>query len=151
MRTEDTHTQANQYYSKQEAKRINTPPLFPGTPEVQPRGFFFDLNPQRKGSTSPTSTFSNTATKNRSSGHSPSREWWDADTQHASTGNKSARPLNVDATKNYSPESPTPFQLSLPEHLPNSPLCPKNPKHKSGGTGICPFHGRKRSTQLMDM
>ena len=29
------------------------------------------------------------------------------------------------------------FSLTVPEHLPNSPLCPANPKHVSGGTGVC--------------
>jgi hypothetical protein len=35
------------------------------------------------------------------------------------------------------------YERNVPEHLPNSPLCPLNPKHKSGGKGICPMHGRK--------
>lgn len=35
--------------------------------------------------------------------------------------------------------------VSVPEHLPNSPLCPRNPKHASGGTGECPYHGRNPS------
>lgn len=25
----------------------------------------------------------------------------------------------------------------IPEHLPSSPLCPANPKHASGGNGVC--------------
>lgn len=40
------------------------------------------------------------------------------------------------------------FELNLPEHLPSSPLCPKNSKHKSGGTGICVYHGRRRGASL---
>jgi hypothetical protein len=36
------------------------------------------------------------------------------------------------------------FELDVPDHLPNSPLCPLNPKHKSGGKAICPLHGRRR-------
>jgi len=36
------------------------------------------------------------------------------------------------------------FELNVPDHLPSSPLCPLNPKHRSGGTAICPLHGRKR-------
>ena len=39
-----------------------------------------------------------------------------------------------------------PFALNVPDHLPNSPLCPLSPKHKSGGKAICPIHGRKRAT-----
>jgi hypothetical protein len=31
---------------------------------------------------------------------------------------------------------------NIPEHLSNSPLCPANPKHHKGGTGICMYHGR---------
>ncbi|KAL8796426.1 MAG: hypothetical protein Q9195_001333 [Heterodermia aff. obscurata] len=36
------------------------------------------------------------------------------------------------------------FEINVPEHLPSSPLCPKHPKHKSGGKGICVYHGRSR-------
>ncbi|KAK4888476.1 hypothetical protein LTR27_012641 [Elasticomyces elasticus] len=36
------------------------------------------------------------------------------------------------------------FELNVPDHLPSSPLCPLNPKHKSGGKAICPLHGRKK-------
>jgi hypothetical protein len=36
------------------------------------------------------------------------------------------------------------FELDVPDHLPNSPLCPLSEKHKSGGKAICPFHGRKK-------
>ncbi|KAK0102891.1 accessory factor associated with RNA polymerase II [Cadophora gregata] len=136
-----------------EAKRVNTPPMFPGTPDLQPRGFFFDLKPRGEGSisTSPVSSSSNAAAKNRSNGTSPSIEWWEADTQHASTGNKSARLLNIeiDAPMNQSPRAS--FELNLPEHLPNSPLCPKNPMNESGGTVICPYHGRKRRNHLMNI
>jgi hypothetical protein len=36
------------------------------------------------------------------------------------------------------------FRLNVPDHLPSSPLCPRNPKHPSGGKGICVYHGRKK-------
>lgn len=36
------------------------------------------------------------------------------------------------------------FEWDVPEHLPGSPLCPLNPKHRSGGKGICVYHGRHR-------
>lgn len=35
------------------------------------------------------------------------------------------------------------FEIDVPDHLPTSPLCPLSPKHKSGGRGICPLHGRR--------
>jgi len=38
------------------------------------------------------------------------------------------------------------FKLMIPEHLPTSPICPKSPKHSSGGTGVCPYHGRPHIT-----
>ncbi|KAI3318300.1 hypothetical protein HD806DRAFT_540380 [Xylariaceae sp. AK1471] len=38
------------------------------------------------------------------------------------------------------------FKFDLPEHLPTSPMCPANSRHKTGGTGVCVYHGRaKRS------
>ncbi|KAI2628389.1 hypothetical protein GGS21DRAFT_545643 [Xylaria nigripes] len=36
------------------------------------------------------------------------------------------------------------FQFDLPEHLPTSPMCPANKRHKSGGTGVCVYHGRAK-------
>lgn len=35
------------------------------------------------------------------------------------------------------------LEWDLPEHLPNSPLCPLSPKHASKGKGTCVYHGRK--------
>ena len=37
------------------------------------------------------------------------------------------------------------FVLSVPEHLPSSPMCPKHPKNKSKGKGVCVYHGRNLS------
>ncbi|KAI1434449.1 hypothetical protein GGR50DRAFT_403066 [Xylaria sp. CBS 124048] len=39
------------------------------------------------------------------------------------------------------------FQFQLPEHLPTSPMCPANKRHTSGGTGVCVYHGRAKSSQ----
>ena len=36
------------------------------------------------------------------------------------------------------------FEMNIPEHLTNSPLCPLNEKHRSGGKALCPIHGRKK-------
>ncbi|KAI7086440.1 hypothetical protein KC356_g5004 [Hortaea werneckii] len=36
------------------------------------------------------------------------------------------------------------FELDVPDHLPNSPLCPLSSRHRSGGKGICPLHGRRK-------
>ncbi|KAF2165528.1 hypothetical protein M409DRAFT_24381 [Zasmidium cellare ATCC 36951] len=37
---------------------------------------------------------------------------------------------------------------NVPDHLPNSPLCPLHHKHKSGGKAICPLHGRYKKSEL---
>ncbi|KAF2098461.1 hypothetical protein NA57DRAFT_75705 [Rhizodiscina lignyota] len=37
------------------------------------------------------------------------------------------------------------FDWDIPVHLPQSPLCPLNPKHKSGGKGVCVYHGRRKT------
>lgn len=163
--------------NKQEARRVNTPPMEEGTPNLQPRGFFFDLasppgdsesvaSPSDKSHHSavhnPHDRKSNTRklTKRMSDQHlssgastPSSTEWWEADTKHTEKGKKSSghKPKTVTHGRPaafHMPGLPASFVLELPEHLPNSPLCPKNPAHKSGGTGICPSHGRKRSTGL---
>ncbi|PBP26161.1 hypothetical protein BUE80_DR002907 [Diplocarpon rosae] len=125
-----------------EATRVNTPPMFPGTPSIQARGFFFDLSSSKDNNLSPKSTGSSTGAMIQPKSHSPILDWWEADTEHASMGNKSTKTV---AKARSPPES---FELNLPEHFPNSPLCPQNPKHKTGGTGVCPYHGRKRNDNL---
>lgn len=39
------------------------------------------------------------------------------------------------------------FEFDMPEHLPNSPMCPANKRHASGGTGICVYHGRRKKSR----
>ncbi|KAI1192139.1 hypothetical protein F5B17DRAFT_445051 [Nemania serpens] len=39
------------------------------------------------------------------------------------------------------------FRFDLPEHLPSSPMCPANKRHKSGGTGVCVYHGRAKGVR----
>ena len=34
------------------------------------------------------------------------------------------------------------FVARLPEHLPSSPMCPRHPKNKLKGKGVCVYHGR---------
>lgn len=62
-----------------------------------------------------------------------SRQWWDGD-EDTIVSRAERRPITRGS-----------FVLDIPEHLPSSPLCPMHPKHKSGGKGICPFHGRKKT------
>ena len=66
-------------------------------------------------------------------GGAVSRQWWDCD-EDTIVSRAERRPITRGS-----------FVLDIPEHLPSSPLCPMHPKHKSGGKGICPFHGRKKT------
>ena len=120
-----------------EARRIHTPPLptdatSPGVGKA--RGFFFDYNapstltrfPER-----PADAANANANAAVSGGGPPGRDsdWYR---------------VKMDAIE---AEAMTREELavSVPEHFPNSPLCPLHPKHKSGGTGECPYHGRNAS------
>ncbi|KAH9887164.1 hypothetical protein F4778DRAFT_786461 [Xylariomycetidae sp. FL2044] len=61
----------------------------------------------------------------------PAKEWWEV-------------PV---ATPSYEKMmSPCAFEFDLPEHLPSSPMCPANKRHKSGGTGVCVYHGRRKKS-----
>ena len=146
LRSRHQLTEADCFFL-QEARRIKTPPLNPGTPDTSTSGILIDVSaPDETGfplhslHTSP------------ELGGSPklsaplSRQWLEYDTKHANKGNKSTH----SPARNLPPAlmSPKTFELNLPEHLPSSPLCPKSPKHKSGGTGICVYHGRKKSIRL---
>lgn len=61
------------------------------------------------------------------------RKWW-------------VVPLATNATRRLVESED--FNLNIPEHLPSSPLCPMNPMHKSGGTGVCVYHGRRKTAFL---
>lgn len=113
-----------------EARRIHTPPL--PTDALSPsigktRGFFFDYN------IIPALSF-------------PDRPA-DAEVQvQAGPPRRDSDWYRVKMNA-IEAEAVTREQLavSVPDHLPNSPLCPRHPKHKSGGTGECPYHGRNPS------
>lgn len=116
-----------------EARRISTPPLptdatSPGIRNT--RGFFFDYNAPPEP-TFPTRLVESNAHVNR-----PRRDSdWYRVKMHA-----------IDADDTIREQ----LAVSVPEHLPNSPLCPRHPKHKSGGTGECPYHGRNPSLPETD-
>lgn len=40
------------------------------------------------------------------------------------------------------PDPQSEYMTFIPDHLAGSPLCPRSPKHVSGGSGFCPMHGR---------
>ena len=102
-----------------------------------PRSFFLDFNPliNEDGNTSLLSersvvspTMFLDAIKPRSNSLIP-REWWDGEEGEVLSMAKPELRHCI-------------FSIDAPEHLPSSPLCPINPKHKSGGIDICHHHGR---------
>ena len=108
-----------------EARRVRTPPLKDGsTSKGRHRGFFFDYHAQQ---------VQNFATDDPSQpqtsegvGRVSDTEWY-------------RRELDIIDTECNPGEE---YMGSVPEHLPNSPLCPKHPEHKSRGKGVCPYHGK---------
>lgn len=111
-----------------EARRINTPPLptDPTIPSIRnTRGFFFDYNAP------PEPNFPTRLAESDAPVERPRKDSdWYRVKMHA-----------ID-TEDVIREQ---LATNVPEHLPNSPLCPRHAKHKSGGTGECPYHGRNPS------
>ncbi|KAI1409594.1 hypothetical protein F5Y13DRAFT_203266 [Hypoxylon sp. FL1857] len=128
-----------------EATRVQTPPLHEsGQHRDRPRSFFFDISTPPAHSDSgdeqdesrypPPQSVIHDNEKFRSeqeSGESKrdsGKEWWEV-------------PV---AVPRYEALAPSSFEFDMPEHLPNSPMCPANKRHKSGGTGVCVYHGRRK-------
>ena len=116
-----------------EARRINTPPLpAEGSGKSHLRGFFFDYNPPDNGDRAilprrtlpPPQPVGSVRT-------SKEGDWYR---------------VQLDTIEISGAASYQQAELDVPEHFPNSPLCPNNLKHQSGGTGTCPYHGRNKST-----
>ncbi|KAL9018238.1 MAG: hypothetical protein Q9185_004452 [Variospora sp. 1 TL-2023] len=139
-------------YLPSEARRIGTPPLPQNGSKL--RGFFFDYNgPQsveaQASSGWPNAPMDTVVLHNRQQGHLP----------HSSQPTTAARSpgvtlkredMNVEwfrikAAVDEVREERDDFELNVPEHLPSSPLCPRHPKHKSGGKGVCVYHGRTKT------
>ncbi|KAI0853003.1 hypothetical protein F5Y00DRAFT_272549 [Daldinia vernicosa] len=140
---EPTHTFCAEFPGG-EATRIQTPPLRgSGYHACQPQSFFFDIS---------TPTPRHETGRNSKSEPRPSRcpaplsppaperntggsgkEWWEV-------------PV---ALNRYETVTHGSFEFDMPEHLPNSPMCPTNKRHASGGTGICVYHGRRKKSRDM--
>ena len=118
-------------YLPSEARRIGTPPLPDQSGRV--RGFFFNYNaPDDEIDTPSPEKFENSSLQPQiRRKRTPDFDWYRAK-------------LVADEERDLM----TNFELNVPDHLPGSPLCPKHPKHKSGGRGICVYHGRNRELEL---
>ncbi|KAL7816842.1 hypothetical protein V8C44DRAFT_355872 [Trichoderma aethiopicum] len=128
----NSYTTCNTTFPGGEAVRVSTPPLDEDTADGRPRGFFSSLTPPlAEGETSIKATPPVRLTK-RYSVHGHPREWWDQIPQR--TGRRDL----PGAAGNK-------FEFDVLEHLPGSPLCPADKRHKSGGTGVCVYHGRRKT------
>ena len=119
----------NPNFLPSEARRVNTPPLPDDAPgKRKHRGFFFDY-----GAPTTQDTSRHQSTHTRSSDRTGSvsdMEWYRR---------------KLDAV-DLEPVTREEYAASVPDHLPNSPLCPRNPKHKSKGIGTCPYHGKNKAS-----
>ena len=122
-----------------EARRVNTPPI--GASRGKARGFFFDYKPPElneapfRGRMSRQTTLGiedldasndQIAESRKMSVLDSTTEWYNVQLDA------------IDANEN----SLISFVSEVPDHLANSPLCPRHPKNKSGGKGTCSLHGR---------
>ncbi|KAI4178340.1 MAG: hypothetical protein LQ346_007483 [Caloplaca aetnensis] len=138
-------------YLPSEARRIGTPPL-PGE-KSKLRGFFFDYNAplstmERSEGSWPHAPMNKAPLPHRPQGLNPPNQ---GPTTPRSPGGRTPRDVmdvdwfRIEVAIDEAKHEREPFELNVPEHLPNSPLCPKHPKHKSGGKGVCVYHGRHKT------
>ncbi|RSL71891.1 hypothetical protein CEP54_000997 [Fusarium duplospermum] len=123
----------NNQYPGGEAVRIKTPPLGEDTASGSPRSFFTELVPPFENDAVPflpgTSARRNSLQTVRRRSITPQvREWWEQ--------------MPKKSDQDPFAQVPT-FEFQVPEHLPNSPICPANMGHK-GGVGLCVYHGRRK-------
>jgi hypothetical protein len=126
---------------------VSTPPIDEDTADGRPRAFFTSLTPPMPdGETCTKTAPSSVRSAKRYSIHGSSmasqpREWWEQIPQ------RGCRRDILDATGSSTGR----FEFDVPEHLPGSPMCPANKRHKSGGTGVCVYHGRRRAKSILEM
>ena len=116
-------------YLPSEARRIGTPPLMSSSPGLR-QGFFLDENSSSDSNSSTKAEVSRMGHRGQESDRHSKVDWYQAR-----------------AAVEKAREAQFRFELNVPEHLPNSPLCPKHPKNRhTGGRGVCVYHGRRLST-----
>lgn len=127
---------------------MSTPPMDEDTADGKPRAFFTSLTPPMPDGEANTKPAPSSVRSTKRYGvHSSSssmapqpREWWEQISQ------RGGRRDLLDT--NNSPAIK--FEFDVPEHLPRSPMCPANKRHKSGGAGVCVYHGRRRNGSILD-
>ncbi|KAK4993579.1 hypothetical protein LTR66_005961 [Elasticomyces elasticus] len=141
-------------YLPTEMHRVNTPPqIYPTSPRLTskpsgsiPRGFFFDIRrPLQEPLDSPRIPVPMESKASMPHLDPPLTSKHQSIVSRSVTVMMDQFRVRLDHISDEEEESENDFELNVPEHLPNSPLCPLNPKHKSGGKAICPLHGRKKT------
>lgn len=118
-------------YLPSEARRIGTPPLSTCSPGIR-QGFFLDEYPSSESTSSPRTEERQMGNGNRDPELSGGAE---ADWYLARVAAEKMKDAQFQ------------FDFNIPDHLPNSPLCPRHPKNRhTGGRGICVHHGRALPT-----
>ncbi|MCJ1264287.1 accessory factor associated with RNA polymerase II [Lobaria immixta] len=122
-------------YLPSEARRINTPPSPTSMLNKNLPGFFFDYNTPHETTPipSPDAVDSHPLTSRERKKRGSGIHWY-----------------RVKLTVDEAIDEQRLFELNVPEHLPNSPLCPRNPKHRSGGKGVCVYHGRNKIMPVVE-
>ena len=114
-------------YLPSEARRIGTPPLTSSSPGLQ-HGFFLDEYTSSDSTSSPKAE-----DKQRGNGNC----------DQELNGNAEADWFRARVAAEKAKDAQFQFDFNIPEHLPNSPLCPRHPKNRhTGGKGVCVHHGR---------
>ncbi|KAL8727182.1 MAG: hypothetical protein Q9166_006219 [cf. Caloplaca sp. 2 TL-2023] len=140
-------------YLPSEARRINTPPLHGSGSKV--RGFFFDYNAphstdEHPGKPWPKEPMNTTILPHRQDNSKLSKcpgiprspgALLQVDDGNIGDTNWFRHKVALGEVE----EERRTFDLNVPEHLPSSPLCPRHPKHRSGGKGVCVYHGRNKT------
>lgn len=109
---------------------VETPPLKQLTASGKPRSLFMDIkhplpiedeSSNSSGSVGATPRVTPRVFSYRKGQQPEKKEWWDA--PKATVRRDPVRDVSF-------------FEFNMPEHLPNSPMCPANPKHK-GKLRVC--------------
>lgn len=117
-------------YLPSEARRIGTPPLTSSL-GLQ-HGFFLDEYTSSDSTSSPKAEDKQGVNGNRDQELNATAE---ADWYQARVAAETAKDAQFR------------IDFNVPEHLPNSPLCPIHPKNRhTGGKGVCVHHGRRLPT-----
>lgn len=165
--------------TKQEARRVTTPPLKEATAGGKVRSLFSEVDNftgdehihsrsegdnrsqhspddfiagdgNSPGGATGTETASSSSTRSSSrfnaayrkatSPEGKVRHWFDQMSEDDAGHHRDRREKKEKASRKVD------FHLNMPEHLPTSPLCPANPKHPSGGMGVCVVSARLKKS-----